>query len=270
MKNLFLLLGLAAVVTFSVAPAKAITGGSPDNYAHPNVGIMGVFIGGEPVGACSCTLIGEDVVLTAAHCIDYVLSLGAGATVMVSFDEDPVTDPGTADWKFVDQFILHPDHKPGSSNSPDAALLILEEEVTGILPAALPEEGFLDELRAAGELGRGKYKAYFTVVGFGATMTWPPPVIDWLPHPRQNAQSEFRALPNQWLRLSQNQATGDSGTCQGDSGGPVFWTDPLGNETLVAITSWGDPNCISSSFNFRVDIPDALDFIDTYLNGVGF
>ena len=60
MKKLYFLLGIAIILTLSVAPAIAITGGSPDNYAHPNVGIMGVFIGMEPVGSCSCTLIAED------------------------------------------------------------------------------------------------------------------------------------------------------------------------------------------------------------------
>jgi len=270
MKNLIRLSGLTAALILSVAPARAITGGVPDNYAHPNVGIMGVFIGGAPVGSCSCILIGEDVVLTAGHCIEYVLSLGEGVTVMVSFDEDPITDPGTSDWKSVDQLILHPDYNWDPSNPPDVGLLILEEIVTNILPAALPEEGFLDELRAAGELGRGSNRAKFIVVGYGATLTWPPPVMDLFPHPRQNAQSEFRALPNNWLRLSQNQATEDGGTCGGDSGGPVFWIDPWGDETLVAITSWGDPKCISTSFNYRVDIPETLDFIDTYLDGSGF
>jgi hypothetical protein len=74
--------------------------------------------------------------------------------------------------------------------------------------------------------------------------------------------SEYRALLKAWLRMSQNQATDDGGTCYGDSGGPAFWEDPEnGNETLVGITSWGDAQCVSSGFNYRVDIPDTLDFI---------
>lgn len=114
MKKLYFLLGIAIILTLSVAPAIAITGGSQDYDDHPNVGIMGVFIGGEPVGSCSCTLIAEDVVLTAGHCIEYVQSLGEGvADVMVSFDYDPITNPALADWKIVSELILHPDYNWG-------------------------------------------------------------------------------------------------------------------------------------------------------------
>jgi hypothetical protein len=264
MKRLFLLLGIAVVLTLSVAPAIAITGGSPDNYAHPSVGIMGVFIGIEPVGSCSCTLIAENVVLTAGHCIEYVQSLGEGVTVMITFDENPFT---SSNWISVIDLIPHPEYYWGPTSNPhDVGLLILAEDVTNIEPATLPYEGFLDDLRIAGELCQGPYRADFTVVGFGATLTWPPPVIDFLPHPRQNAQSEFRALLKAWLYLSQNQATNNGGTCFGDSGGPVFWSDGNGDEILVGITSWGDPNCISPSFNYRVDIFETLDFIEDTLN----
>ena len=147
---------------------------------------------------------------------------------------------------------------------------MLEEEVEDILPATLPGEGFLDDLKAAGELSYGYDKAQFTVVGFGAVLVWPPPVIELIPHPRRYAQSEYRSLLKNWLHLSQNMATDDGGSCFGDSGGPVFWTDEVGNETIVGITSWGDPNCISPSFNYRVDTAESMDFIFTFLPGVGF
>jgi secreted trypsin-like serine protease len=234
---------------------------------------MGVFIGGVPVGSCSCTLIADDVVLTAAHCIEYVQSLGAGVTVLVSFDEDPITYPASANWKSVSYLIPHPDYNWGPTSNPhDVGLLLLAQPVMDIVPATLPYEGFLNDLRAAGELGHGRNKAQLTVVGFGSTLNWPPPVIDFLPHSRQNAQSGFRSLLKAWLNLSQNQATGDSGTCFGDSGGPVFWEDSEeeDNETLVGITSWGDPNCISPSFNYRVDISDTLDFICLYVDCDGY
>lgn len=268
--KLLFLLCVSGLLAFSAAPAQAITGGVPDDEAHPNVGLMGMFYMGSPVGACSATLIGDDVVLTAGHCIENALSFGEGVTVLVSFDEDPVSGPG-AHWRTVGQMIVHPEYDMGNaSNYHDIGLLILEEPVTDIVPATLPQEGFLDNLRNAGELFKGSDRAQFTVVGFGATMTWPPPVIDLLPHPRRKAWSEYRTLLKAWLNLSQNRATDDGGSCFGDSGGPVFWTDFLGNETVVGITSWGDPKCISPSFNFRVDIAESLDFIYTYLGGVGY
>jgi secreted trypsin-like serine protease len=268
MKRISLLIGIVVVLTLSVTRAGAITGGVRDEGAHPTVGIMGVFIEGEPVGFCSCTLIGENIALTAGHCIESVLSFGGIADVMVSFGEDPITNLNLDDWIDVVDWIQHPDYNWRSASNPhDVGLLILAEQVTDITLATLPEEGFLNDLRAAGELRHGPNKAQFTVVGFGSTLTWPPPVIYFFPHPRQNAQSGFRALLKAWLCLSQNQATDDGGTCFGDSGGPVFWSDGNGDEILVGITSWGDPNCISPSFNYRVDIADTLDFILPILNG---
>jgi hypothetical protein len=146
-------------------------------------------------------------------------------------------------------------------------VLILAEPVTGITPATLPDEGFLDRLDEEGELKHGRERAKFTLVGYGATLDWPPPDI-YYEDKRQYAESEFRALLKSWLRMSQNQATGDGGTCYGDSGGPAFWTEPDGTEILVGITSWGDAPCVSSGFNYRVDIPDTLDFIDQVIGSL--
>jgi hypothetical protein len=147
------------------------------------------------------------------------------------------------------------------------AILVLAEPVTGITPATLPEEGFLDRLNEEGKLKHGQDRAKFTLVGYGATLDHPPPRI-YYEDQRQFAESEFRALLKAWLRMSQNQATGDSGTCYGDSGGPAFWTEPDGTEILVGVTSWGDAPCVSSAFNYRVDIPDTLDFIQDVIDNL--
>jgi hypothetical protein len=146
--------------------------------------------------------------------------------------------------------------------------LILADPVTDIETANLPYEGFLDDLRHERKLNQGKNKAKFTLVGYGATLDWPPPDI-YYEDQRQFSVSEYRALLKAWLRMSQNQATGDGGTCYGDSGGPAFWMDPeTGTETLVGITSWGDVPCVASAFNYRVDIPDTLDFIEDVIDNL--
>jgi hypothetical protein len=168
----------------------------------------------------------------------------------------------------VAEVITHPGYWWGPQSNPrDVGALILADPIA-ITPANLPDEGFLDNLRKEGKLNQGKTKAKFTLVGYGATLDWPPPDIDYEDQ-RQFSVSEYRALLKAWLRMSQNQATGDGGTCYGDSGGPAFWTDPeTGTETLVGITSWGDVPCVASGFNYRVDIPDTLDFIDEVIAGL--
>jgi hypothetical protein len=59
-----LVLGLALLTGTMAAPAGAITGGRPDNTAHPYVGIVIA-----PDGAfCSGVLLAPRVLLTAGHC----------------------------------------------------------------------------------------------------------------------------------------------------------------------------------------------------------
>jgi secreted trypsin-like serine protease len=261
MKKLWISLGLVLILVMVAVPVGAITWGQPDTK-HTNVGAMVVdWPGYGPWQVCSGTLINPRVFLTAGHCTDGWEGTGV-ETFWVNFDQDALNADTLLE---VEEVITHPEYWWGPTSNPhDVGILILAAPVSGITPATLPDEGFLDRLREEGKLKHGKDKAKFTVVGYGGTLHWPPPEITYEDE-RQFAVSEHRALLKAWLRMSQNQATGDGGTCGGDSGGPAFWTEPDGSEILVGITSWGDPNCISTGFNYRVDIPDTLDFIGDVL-----
>jgi secreted trypsin-like serine protease len=265
MRKVSILIALLLILAVGALPALAITWGQRDTE-HTNVGAIVVdHPRYGPYQICSGTLIDPQVFLTAGHCTDAIQARGY-TTVWVNFDEYALNETTLLD---VEQVITHPDYNWGPYSNPyDVGALILAEPVMDIEPATLPEEGFLDRLREEGKLNQGKTKAKFTVVGYGGTLDWPPPEVTYEDY-RQFAVSEYRALLKAWLRMSQNQATDDGGTCYGDSGGPAFWEDPEnGTEILVGITSWGDVPCVSSGFNYRVDIPETLDFIHDVIAGL--
>jgi secreted trypsin-like serine protease len=260
-KNVLILFAILAMLSVTVIPAAAITWGEPDTE-HTNVGAMMMVLpgwGNTPV--CSGTLIHPQIFLTAGHCTDGV---DAGE-VWVNFNQDGTNLKGILD---VAQVITHPDYWWGPTSNPhDVGVLILAKKVKNrIEPAKLPKAGFLDELLEEGKLQQGSDGAKFTMVGYGASLEWPPQHT-YYEDQRQSSESEYQALLKSWLRLSQNQATDDGGTCSGDSGGPAFYEQD-GTEILVGVTSWGDTNCIASGFNYRVDIPETLYFIDDVISSL--
>lgn len=253
---------LIALLLLTIIPARAITWGDLDTEHH-NVGAMVVdWPGYGPWQLCSGTLVHPRVFLTAAHCTFDLDDYGI-ETIWVNFDPYALEPDGL---RLVEEVITHPNYNWGSQNPHDIALLILAEPVTDITPAQLPTANFLDELKAAGLLRTKSEGAQFTLVGYGGTLEWPPPSISY-DDLRRVAYSEYKALMPVWLHMAQNVKQGNSGTCYGDSGGPAFWTNADGTEVLVGITSWGDAQCVATSFNYRVDLPGSLAFIAEHTPG---
>lgn len=72
---------------------------------------------------------------------------------------------------------------------------------------------------------------------------------------REYAVSSLDAINPAWLRLSQNPATGESGTCYGDSGGPNFLGVGITKTSIIAGTTiTGDALCKSTNVIYRLDL----------------
>jgi secreted trypsin-like serine protease len=247
---------LFVLLVVTIIPVSAITWGELDTEHHA-VGAMVIDYPDYGLWQmCSGTLIHERVFLTASHCTAD-LTQEELDNLFVNFDPDAM-NPDTL--RRVETAVTHPDYNWGSSDPHDIAALILAEPVTDIEPAQLPAAGFLDELRAANLLRDKSQGAMITLVGYGGTLAWPPPEITY-EDLRQVAYSEYKSLTPVWLHMSQSLNQDNGGTCFGDSGGPAFWTNEDGSEVLLGVTSWGDAQCVATSFNYRVDTTESLDFI---------
>lgn len=269
-RNVCLFVLMLAVVAGSLVfspNTAAITYGyvdSKNTFAN-----TGAFIAKSPTGGifpiCSGTMITPDVFLTASHCtLFFTQDLAPeGFVAYVSLDGSIPFGPLTSNKTQllpVAHVVTNPNFNPAQSDSGDIGVLILQKDVHGVTPATLPGCGLLDQLAAQ----NGLKSAVFTPVGYGVQNRvvggGVPFFQDLNPIPRMFAFSSFNSLNGGYLRLSQNQSTGNSGTCFGDSGGPNFLT-VNGKQTLVAITITGDSVCRSTNVDYRLDIPSAQAFL---------
>jgi Trypsin len=254
---LIVVLVVALVVPTSVL---AITNGQPDGNAHPYVGIAIQFIPDMPgfVNVCSGAALSSTVFLTAAHCFDPSLpvyvSYKSGPPLSLANDFTEGTFHPDPDWC--------PACRPGlpGFDTHDVAVITLNEPVNPGGFAVLPSEGLVDTLPMGTEVDLVGYGVQGFVRGGGQpqqvflfTRYYAPTVL---------VQSNNRTS-TEFIKLQANPSKGTGGTCFGDSGGP----DLLGGTNIVlAVNSYGtNGNCAGVTYSNRVDLPDILDFINSFL-----
>lgn len=258
-------LASATLLLMATSPAGAVVNAQPD-YANafPNVGaIEYASLSGDWFAGCSGTLIAQDLVLTAAHCV----AVSASDTIptdqvrvnfnpALSFPADPA-DPLAYDVAAVMVPPTLARSGPGraagnvvlSSPWDDVALLRLTDDVVGISPAPVAGLGYLDAIDLR--------NATFTAVGYGINgFTIGNAVIDFS---YRSFATGVRALghdayPDRYLKISE-------ANCFGDSGGPLFH-----DGTVVGITVWtNSERCEAPGLDFRVDSAVAQELISANL-----
>ena len=251
--------------------ASAITYGFVDsNNTFSNTGAFIVKTSnGQIFPICSGTLITPNVFLTAAHCTSFYTQELApeGDVAYVSLDASiPFGSLTSSKTQLlaVAHVVSNPNFNQAQSDSGDIGVLILDRNVRGVTPATLPACGLLDQLVAQ----NGLKTASFTNVGYGVQNRvvggGVPFFQDLNPVPRMFSFSSFNSLNGGYMRLSQNNSTGNGGTCFGDSGGPNFLT--LNSQQLIAsITITGDSVCRSTNVVYRLDTVSAQGFL-AYVN----
>lgn len=239
----------AALLLCLAVTVLAITFGQPDGNRHPNVGALVGTFDGQTFPYCSGTLISPTVFLTAAHC-----NIGT-TTVFVTFD----TKFSSRSKLHTGTFYSDPQFNFTQSDPHDIAVVVFDKPVHGIAPARLPAAGQLDGL---------KVNQKFTVVGYGGQepLNQPGgPVIGFL-DTREFSVASLNSINPAWLRLSQNQATGDSGACFGDSGGPNFLGAGATETNVIAGTTiTGDALCKATNVIYRLDTDSARNFLGAFV-----
>ncbi len=257
----------ALALLLFATPAGAVIGGTSDTAnRYANVGVLQLHVGSDWFDFCSGTLVRSDVVLTAAHCTDFLQEVGPDgfgpADLRISFDP-----AGDAPYSTVDHIVVNPawfTAGPCIGNSKhlcldppheDIALVFLDAPVAGITPAPIAGAGYLDGLDLKSET--------FTVVGYGTDAfitgsAFSPKAITVFDGIRSyrdvSAIPAQDAFPDRFLKITK-------GVCFGDSGGPLFH-----DGTVVALNTWTfSARCDGPNLEYRVDSAPAQAFLDTYL-----
>jgi secreted trypsin-like serine protease len=236
----------------SVSPmSPMIVGGTAvPNGKYPFMAYLKLYRNGKRSGFCGGSLIDQDSVLTAAHCLINT----TGAVVVVGRTDLRKKNRGQEIG--ASRAFIHPRYY---GNGYDAGVLKLSRPVKGIKPIKLATAR-QNDLEKPGHI--------LTAAGWGVRKQRPdilPKRMRDVSIPVVSDSRAKRAYQSQGLKYlpSLQVAAGKKGKspCYGDSGGPLF---DSGSRTQVGITSEGPRSCGSTRYPAvytEVNNPEIRNFI---------
>ena len=262
------LLAAAAVTAMLVfaGSAGAVVGGTPD-FAHPYVGFED-----DGFHACSGTLLtGGRTMVTAAHCFagtdSYWGTARDGAPIIrVTFAQQGIFDHTRT--SYLGRYYFDPGFLTASGkglpgfDTHDVAVIVFDT------PIAMSQYGRLPALGQALQTSR------VDIVGYGVQNFAKPDPCDPSCKPQEgdkwtrytapaNVVNAESRLADEFIKLSATTSQGKGGTCFGDSGGPDL---VAGTNVVVAENSFAHDFCNGISYSYRLDTPQAQNFLAAYLH----
>lgn len=252
---------VAAALLAGGVRVSTITNGIPDGNRHPYVGLAIQPIASMPgfIAVCSGSALSATVFLTAAHCFD-------------------ATQPVFVTYKSAPPYSLAADFTPGTFHpNPDwclgcgSGLPDFDTHDVAVITLNAPRDpGAFADLPSIGLVDTLPMKTPVDVIGYGVQSFirggGPPQAVASLTRyfaPSLLVQSNH-VHSDEFIKLTANPAQGKGGTCFGDSGGPDILT---GTSTILAVNSYGtNSNCAGVAYSNRIDLPDILDFINSFLS----
>ncbi|MFI7240817.1 S1 family peptidase [Streptomyces qinglanensis] len=251
--------GAVALAAFSLSPsvASALPTDNPGGHrAAPDATAVGgsraqqgafPFMVRLSMG-CGGSMLSDDIVLTAAHCVDGSgpdTSITATGGVVDLEDPDAVTATST-------EVVQAPGY---DGTGKDWALIKLDRPLDQPTLATAQDDSY--------------DKGDFTIAGWGADqeggaqqrylLTAQVPFVD-----DATCKSAYSGLVEDEELCAGKMDTGGVDTCQGDSGGPMFRKDDAGEWIQVGIVSWGEgcarpgkPGVYTEVSTFAADIEAA-------------
>ncbi len=220
-----------------------IIGGNVVTYGDPIMASTVGLVDLDSNAICSGTLIGNDLVLTAGHCI------GKDPSQMLIYFGNNMLEATTADFRKVVDALVYPEFDPNRPDNMGDMGLIRFHPGQGIPNWAKPAKIYPDfkKLESTTSL---------IVAGFGVNKSWLWETGEGLLR-RANLKISDPHYTQTEILLDQNVRRG---ACVGDSGGPAY-IETNGQIYFVGVISRGDdvrlplvPSCFLFSLITRADV----------------